>query len=199
MAFPLDEDGIIAKAVAQISGLPAVNAFTDAPFNAAAIKAMLDAFVLKNEVIAATQATLGILFDEKADLKSTLIKGLKKNDDYFELTSDNEIQLATVGVEPSSLSSAPQVPGQPRNTEIIKQGSNWLFLDWKKPSGGGKVAFYKILRRQLPAGTWEDAGSAIETEKRLDNQPTAKELEYCVVAVNTIGESQPDTTVSAVL
>ena len=62
-----------------------------------------------------------------------------------------------------------QAPGQARALEAPRQGEGWIFLDWKAPSDGGKVAAYKIKRRQRPSGPWTDAGMSIESEITLSD------------------------------
>ena len=64
---------------------------------------------------------------------------------------------------------------------------------------GGKVAAYKIERRERPSGPRTDAGMAIESEITLSNQERGKEWEYRVFAVNKAGEGTPSNTVMAVL
>ena len=74
-----------------------------------------------------------------------------------------------------------------------------IFLNWKSPSDGGKVAAYKIERREHPEGPWTDAGMAMETEAMLHNQERGKDWEYRVIAVNKAGEGIPSNTVAAVV
>jgi hypothetical protein len=64
---------------------------------------------------------------------------------------------------------------------------------------GGKVAAYKIERRERPSGPWTDAGMAIESEITLSGQERGKEWEYRVIAVNKAGEGTRSNTVMAVL
>ena len=55
-------------------------------------------------------------------------------------------------------------PGQTRSLEAPHQGAGWIFLDWKAPDNGGKVAAYKLQRREEGSQDWIDVGTAIETE-----------------------------------
>ena len=64
---------------------------------------------------------------------------------------------------------------------------------------GGKVASYKIERRERPEGAWSIAGMAMESEITLHNQERGKEWEYRIIAVNKSGEGMPSNTVMAVL
>ena len=72
-------------------------------------------------------------------------------------------------------------------------------LDWKAPADGGAASAYKVTRRERPAGAWEDVATAVITEATLVGQPTAKELEYRVIAVNKAGDGPPSNTEMVVL
>ena len=75
----------------------------------------------------------------------------------------------------------------------------FFMLDWKKPADGGSVSAYKIMRRERPAGAWAEAAMAVTSDATLVEQPTGKELEYLVTAVNKAGEGQPSNTEMVVL
>nr|VFK57751.1 MAG: hypothetical protein BECKUNK1418G_GA0071005_10013 [Candidatus Kentron sp. UNK]VFK69194.1 MAG: hypothetical protein BECKUNK1418H_GA0071006_101137 [Candidatus Kentron sp. UNK] len=38
-----------------------------------------------------------------------------------------------------------EAPGQTRSLEAPRQGDGWIYLDWKEPGDGGKVAAYGLL------------------------------------------------------
>jgi hypothetical protein len=40
-----------------------------------------------------------------------------------------------------------------------------------------------LLRRDRPAGPWQDVATAIETRASLTDQPRGKEYEYRIIAV----------------
>ncbi|MCI5121788.1 MAG: fibronectin type III domain-containing protein, partial [Candidatus Electrothrix sp. AUS4] len=65
---------------------------------------------------------------------------------------NNDAKLADLGWSDRAEPVPLQAPGQPRMLEAPKEGPGWLHLDWKEPVDGGKVAFYRIERRQLPDG-----------------------------------------------
>lgn len=90
-------------------------------------------------------------------------------------------------------------PGQARLLEAPRQGEGWVFLDWKKPTVGGTVSAYKVMRRERPAGLWENAATAVISEATLVDQPRGKELEYRIVAVNKAGDGSPSNTAMVVL
>jgi hypothetical protein len=92
-----------------------------------------------------------------------------------------------------------EAPGQSRVLEAVRQGAGWVFLDWKEPADGGKVAAYHIERRELPDGLWQPAGLAVISEAMVSNQPTGKTLEYRVYAVNKAGNGPVSNAVDVVL
>nr|VFJ70711.1 MAG: hypothetical protein BECKFW1821C_GA0114237_102432 [Candidatus Kentron sp. FW] len=89
------------------------------------------------------------------------------------------------------------VPGQARSLHVTTQG--WLEMDWKKPADGGRVATYRIQRREAGVGPWTLVEIAMETEARLVDQARGSMLEYCVVATNKAGEGEASNTVTVSL
>ena len=87
-----------------------------------------------------------------------------------------------------------EAPGQPRQLEIVEQGTDWVELDWKKPADGGRVLAYRVQCREKE-GDWKDAGMALESEATLHGQPTGVKLEYRVMAENKAGASAPGNVV----
>ena len=53
----------------------------------------------------------------------------------------------------------------------------------------------KVMRRERPAGAWEEVATAVISEATLVEQPRGKELEYRIIAVNKSGEGEPSNTV----
>lgn len=85
------------------------------------------------------------------------------------------------------------------HTGPLVAGLVCVFLDWKKPAGGGKVSAYKVMRRERPAGPWEAVATAVISETTLVDQPRGKELEYRIIAVNKAGDGEPSNTAMVVL
>lgn len=135
--------------------------------------------------------------DEKLD---DLVAAMKTDLLYAENTSHfNDDKLKLIGWAGRKTRTQLAVPGQTRLLEAPKQGTRWLFLDWKAPADGGKAAAYTIERRERPAGPWLSVATAILTEATLVDQPEKKELEYRIIAVNKTGEGEPSNTVMVVL
>jgi len=119
---------------------------------------------------------------------------------YAESTSRNDngkLQLLGWGAPRSRTITG--IPGQVRTLEVIREGKDWVFLDWKEPVDGGQVAAYKIQRRKRDSGDWVDVGIAVESEVTLNGQETGVEFEFQVIAVNKAGEGPASNIVRAML
>lgn len=198
--FPKTEAEIIALAQQIENGLNTNTNLSGSPVTKTDFSALLAAFLSKRDQILVKEASLGEDYDEKEDLQDDLTASMKRVIDYVDLTSNGDpSELATVGWSVSSGIAAKEKPGQPRSLEIISQTDGNIFLDWKNPGDGGRVASYRVERRERPAGAWEACGATSATELLLLNQPRGKELEYRVVAFNSNGDSTPSNTVAAVL
>jgi len=153
----------------------------------------------KNEAVAA-MAAAEQKTAAKDEVLQTLVDYMKADLRYAENTVDfDDEKLKLLGWGGRKTKTSLETPGQARTLEAPRQGEGWIFLDWKEPSEGGKVAAYKIQRRERPAGAWADASMAIESETTLSGQERGKEWEYRIVAINKAGEGLPSNTVMAVL
>ena len=109
------------------------------------------------------------------------------------------MKLKLIGWAGRKTSAALQIPGQGRLLEAARQGDGWVFLDWKKPADGGRVAAYKVMHRERDGGSWAEVATAVISEATLVDQPKGKELEYQIIAVNKAGDVEPSNTVMCVL
>jgi hypothetical protein len=197
--FPTKEAEIITLAQQIENGLKTNTNLAGSPVSDTTFTAMLAAFLAKRDEIVAKEASLGEDYDLKGDLMDDLTGAMQQVIDYTESISGNDpTELASIGWGvPGEATKQP--PGQPRALEIINQSETSIFLDWKNPSDGGRVASYRVERRELPDGSFTTCGATNQTEIILTNQPRGKDLEYRVVAFNSNGDSTPGNTVSAVL
>lgn len=199
--FPIKESDILALSQQMASGLAANAATYPAP-PVAAIDlgtAVSTYTTAKNASVAALAAAEQATADKDTALEA-LVDAMKADLRYAENTVDfDDDLLKLIGWGGRAAKTTLAAPGQARTLEAPRQGEGWIFLDWKEPVDGGKVAAYKIQRRERPSGPWVDAGMAIESEITLADQERAKEWEYCVIAVNKAGEGEPSNTVMAVL
>lgn len=197
--FPTTEAEIVALCQQMIAGLPS-SSFTGSAVTAGDLQSQLEKFVNARGEAATAEAAAMVKTGAKnneleilTDKMKTLLR------DAENIAKGDNAQLNQIGWGARAQATALQPPEQPRNLESPQQGDGWVFLDWKEPIGGGAVAFYKLQRRELPDGAWEDAGSAIPSEYTLINQPRGKQLEYRVISVNRAGESQPSNAAEVVL
>lgn len=112
---------------------------------------------------------------------------------------DGKLQLLGWGGRRSRTTTVIEPPGQPNTLEVIREGKDWIFLDWKGPMVGGEVAAYRIQRRIREDGDWMDVGMSVESEVTLNGQEPGVEYEYRVTAVNKAGEGPPSNIARAVL
>jgi len=170
------------------------------PVSVADLGAALSAFVTAKNAATAAQAAAEQATATKDEALQTLVDDMKADLRYAENTVDfDDDKLKLIGWGGRKAKTSLEAPGQARTLEAPRQGEGWIFLDWKAPTDGGKVAAYKIQRRERPSGPWSDVGLAIESEITLSDQERGKEWEYRVIAVNKAGEGQPSNTVMAVL
>ena len=198
--FPKREADIRTLVQKIIAGLEDNPDFPNPPFTPAQLQTLLDNSIALEDAQVAAQAAAQQATEARQTGNNEMISAAKSVLNYAEdAVHGNDAKLAAQGwsgrAEPTPL----QAPGQPRTLEAPKEGSGWLHLDWKKPVDGGKSAFYRVERRQVPDGEWTMIGTALETEITLNNQGRGKEHEYRLIAVNKAGESDPSNTVSAVL
>lgn len=199
--FPRTEAEVVALAEAMISGL-ADNAavYPAPPVLPADLTALISAYtVVKNDSIAA-QAAAEQATADKDDALEELVDAMKSDIRYAENTVDfDDDKLKLIGWAGKKAATALQPPGQSRLLEAPKQGDGWVFLDWKAPIDGGAPSAYKVMRRERPAGPWEEVATAVISEATLVEQPKTKELEYRIIAVNKAGDGEPSNTAMVVL
>jgi len=199
--FPRTEAEILALAEAMITGLTGNAAIYPAP-----PVAVLDLTAAKTAYITALNAAIAAAAAAEAatttkdDALDSLVDAMKSDIRYAENTVDfDDDKLKLIGWAGKKAPTPLAIPGQARLLEAPRQGDGWVFLDWKAPVDGGTPSAYKVMRRERPAGAWEDVATAVITEATLVEQPKGKELEYRIVAVNKAGEGEPSNTEMVVL
>ena len=153
----------------------------------------------RNDFIAAKAAAEQAVTVKNEALED-LTEAMKADIRYAENTvnyDDEKLKLIGWSNRKSRRPLAP--PGQARLLEAPRQGEGWVFLDWKAPIDGGAPAAYKVMRRERPAGPWQEVATAVISEATLVDQPRGKELEYRIVAVNKAGDGEPSNTAMVVL
>ncbi len=199
--FPRSEAEIVALSQSIIAGLTANAAVYPAPpVLPVDLQALLDSFnTLSDDTVAARAAAELATGTKDAGLEE-MVNAMNSILRYAENTVDfDDDQLKLLGWAGRRPRTPPEPPGQPRTLEAPRQGDVWVFLDWKKPIDGGTVAAYKIERREMPSGSWQEIKTVFESEVTLTGQERGKEWEYRVIAANKAGDGPASNTVAAVL
>ncbi len=200
MRFPKREANIARLAHDLVNGLRAyVEDFPSPPVSVEELQQALEAYDTAREaaIAASAQAVSGT--QTKDEALDVLTDAMTSNLRYAENTvNGNDGKLQLLGWGARRARTANEVPGQVRTLELMREGEDWVFLDWKQPVDGGLVTAYKIQRRKRDGGSWMDVGMAVETETPLSDQESGVEFEYRVLAVNKLGEGPPSNIVRAV-
>jgi len=202
--FPITEADVLALAQAIVSGLTGAeglpNVYPSPPVAPAELTALISAYTTAKNAAIAAQAAAEQATADKDDALEDLNDAMKSDIRYAENTVDfDDDKLKLIGWAGRKAAAPLAVPGQARLLEAPRQGEGWVFLDWKKPTVGGSVSAYKVMRRERPAGLWAETATAVISEATLVEQPRGKELEYRIVAVNKAGDGEPSNTAMVVL
>jgi hypothetical protein len=154
----------------------------------------------RKETCLAKHAIAEAATSAKSEAMEELVEAMKADIRYAENTVDfDDDKLKLIGWAGKKAATALQPLGQSRLLEAPKQGDGWVFLDWKAPVDGGAPSAYKVMRRERPAGAWEDVATVVITEATLVEQPKTKALEYRIIALNKAGDGEPSNTAMVVL
>lgn len=203
--FPRTEAEIATLAQAMVSGLSGAGDmdninYPSPPVAPAELTALINAYTTARNAAIAAQAAMEDATTSKDEALEDLADAMKSDIRYAENTVDfDDDKLKLIGWAGRKAKTPLAPPGQARLLETPKQGEGWVFLDWKKPSDGGTVSAYKVMRRERPEGPWEEVATAVITEATLVDQPRGKEFEYRIIAVNKAGDGEPSNTVMVVL
>lgn len=199
--FPRTEAEIVALAEAMVSGLTANAAIYPAPPVAPLdLTSLMNGYTTAKNAAIAAQAAAEDATTSKDEALEDLADAMKSDIRYAENTVDyDDDKLKLIGWAGRKAATPLAPPGQARLLEAPKQGEGWVFLDWKAPIDGGVVSAYKVMRRERPAGPWEEVATAVISEATLVEQPRGKELEYRIIAVNKAGDGEPSNTAMVVL
>jgi len=199
--FPKVEAEIVALAQAMESGLADNAAIYPAPPVAPLdLSLLISAYTTAKNAAIAAQAAAEEATTSKDEALEDLADAMRSDLRYAENTVDfDDDKLKLIGWAGRKAATPLAPPGQARSLEAPKQGEGWVFLDWKAPIDGGVVSAYKVMRRERPAGPWEEVATAVISEATLVEQPRGKELEYRIIAVNKAGDGEPSNTAMVVL
>ena len=174
--------------------------FPSPPVSPSELQELLESFVESCDEQMTARALLEQATVRKRARFESLLTALRADVRYAEdAVQGNDAKLTALGWGGRAPRTALTVPRQPVSLAAVHQGEDWILLRWLKPADGGKVAAYRIERRNKSTGQWAIVGMAMTCEARLDDQQRGIDWEYRVVATNKAGESAPSNTVAAVL
>jgi hypothetical protein len=203
MRFPEREADILRLASDIAAGLAAhPDVFPAPPYSAEDLQKALAAHDVNREAHIRAEATAVQGTVAKRESQRTIEDMAKANLRYAENHTrgdDGKLQLLGWGGRRARTLTITEPPGQVRTLEVVREGKDWVFLDWKEPMEGGVVAAYKIQRRRRDSGDWTDVGMSVESEATLNGQDPGVEHEYRVIAVNLAGEGPASNIARAVL
>ena len=203
--FPLKENDVAALADQMVAGLTAHAA--DFPSVAVAdLTTALAAYRSSKQTQENARGQAQIATVTKDDKLETLVELMKNDLKVSEVdTSSDPEKLAEIGwgtrqqPQPQPLT----VPGQPLEVHPIALGQGMIDLKWEKPAIGGLVANYIVERRQQMAagefGNWTIAGTSLNNDAHLTEQPRGVQLEYHIKATNAAGASLPSNSIPVML
>ncbi len=198
MKFPSSEAEIILLAQKAVTGFKThPDKLPSPPLLPDVVQQLLDQYFPVRDEYITLQAQADAAKVHSLELLSAIADALKPLLRYAEHAIPDELDL--IGWGGRAAPTVLQAPGQPRLLEVSGQGDDWAVFDWKKPSSGGKPAFYSIYRRELPNDAWVLADSSADVEVRLTNLPKGKPLEFKVVAANKVGIGPESNVVTVVL
>jgi len=199
--FPKKEADIAALAERLYAGLTGnVSIYPRPPVRVLFLRWKTLKYLSFRDTAMAKQAFAQAATATKDEVLADLGDAMKADIRYAKNTVDfDDEKLKLIGWAGRKAATPLAIPGQARLLEAPRQGEGWVFLDWKAPTDGGNPSAYKVMRRERPAGLWEDAATVVITEATLVEQPRGKELEYRIIAVNKSGDGEPSNTAMVVL
>ena len=202
MKFPKREPEITRLAQDLITGLRThPEAFPNPPVSADQLDEALSKYNGSRDaaIVLHAQATQGTTAkDEDLVAVVDLMKTAIRHAENLAPGDDGKLQLLGWGARRNR--SPNDGPGQVGNLRVLREGKDWILLDWDEPVNGGTISAYQIQRRRRDGdGAWVNVGMAVESEVLLPGQESGVEFEYQVTARNKAGEGPPSNIVRAVL
>lgn len=202
MKFPKREPEIARLAQDLITGLKThTEAFPNSPVSADEVEAALAKYNKSRDsaMVLHAQATQGTAAkDEDMVAMVDLMKTAIRHAENLAAGDDGKLQLIGWGGRRNRTPN--DIPGQPGRLQVVREGKDWILLDWEEPVNGGVISAYQIHRRRRDGdGAWTNVGMAVESEILLTGQESSVEFEYHVTARNKAGDGPPSNIVRAVL
>ena len=158
-----------------------------------ALKAQTNAMALAQQATETKNQSLNAL-------KEVMLNCLKKSEVDV---ADDPGKLTEIGWGPKTTPQPTELPGEPKNLIVTKEGRTSVQLRWDRPQAECAIRNYIVERRQLAGGgsfgNWTVIGTALDTQTNLAGQKRGTCLEYRVRAANNAGTGPFSNTVSVVL
>lgn len=202
MRFPKREPEIVRLAQDLITGLRThPEAFPNSPVSADELETALVKYNGSRDaaiVLHAQSAQATVVKDEDLVTMVDDMKTAIRHAENLSAGEDGKLQLIGWGARRSR--SPNDLPGQVGNLRVLREGKDWILLDWDEPGNGGSISAYQVQRRRRDGdGAWINVGMAVESEMLLPGQESGVAFEFQVTARNKSGEGAPSNIVRAVL
>ena len=199
--FPSREADVVSLGKQMISGMREhADDFPAPPFGVDQLEAFVDTFQQKSDAAGLAQGAAAEAVDERGEALQTLTASLRAVLRYAEdAVMYDSAKLKNIGWNGRKRRSELEVPGQAGLLKIRREGPGWIYLEWKRPSEGGRVAAYHIQILKEGEKEWQDLTTCFDRMTVLTDQERGIELKYRVVTGNKAGRGVPSNDVTAVL
>ncbi|MHB0946182.1 MAG: hypothetical protein ACYC3B_03315 [Sedimentisphaerales bacterium] len=194
--FPTKESEIYSLALRMVEGLKGNPNFPKPPISWPSLKMRSLIFRARQNDKVKADAKLTASENLKKVTLKNLVAAIKKNLRYAENTvnfDDNKLKL--LGWSGHREPGCVHPPAQLTGLKARLKDDGHIELKWKKPIGQNMVSFYRLYRRILPDGKWEDFANCFNEYLLLKEQSRNCEMEFYVIAANKAGQSIPSNTV----
>ena len=199
--FPTREADVVSLGKQVISGIREhADDFPAPPFGADELEAYIDTFQQRSDAAGLAQGAAAEAVDEKGAALETLTASLRAVLRYAEdAVQYDSGKLKNIGWNGRKRRSELEVPGQAGILETRREGPGWIYLEWKRPTEGGRVAAYHIQMLKEGEKEWQDLTTCFDRMVVLTDLERGVELKFRVVSGNKAGRGVPSNDVTAVL
>jgi len=199
--FPTREADVVSLGKQVISGMREhADDFPAPPVGVDELEAYIDTFQQRSDAAGLAQGAAAEAVEEKGAALETLTASLRAVLRYAEdAVQYDSGKLKNIGWNGRKRRSELEVPGQAGILETKREGPGWIYLEWKRPTEGGRVAAYHIQTLKEGEKEWQDLTTCFERMVVLTDLERGVELKFRVVTANKAGRGVPSNDVTAVL